>query len=266
MRAPFQSGDFPGPVKYGYINVGIVESGPLPLAGRHVFCLYPHQTRYVVPAEAVAPLPPGVPPGRAVLAANAETALNGLWDAEPQPGSRITVIGAGTLGCLVARFSKKTLAAEVELIDIDPARESLAQSLGVAFATPERASGNVEWIFHTSGAPAGLRRALEIAAFEATIVEMSWFGDQVVELPLGEAFHSRRLTIRSSQVGSVARSKRADISHRERLLRAIDLLDDAALDALISPDHPFEALPDLMRSASRGRLAAPCNRIVYDRG
>src|SRR5947199_2890959 len=103
MRAPFQEGDFPGPVKYGYLSVGVVEKGPPALLDRVVFCLYPHQTAYVVPASAVIPVPDDVPPMRAVLAGTVETAVNALWDAAPLVGARITVVGAGMAGCCVAQ-------------------------------------------------------------------------------------------------------------------------------------------------------------------
>src|SRR5215218_2689196 len=104
MRAPFQEGEFPGPVKYGYLSVGAVEHGPPELRGRTVFCLYPHQTSYVVPAGAVSVVPDGVPPARAVLAGTVETAVNALWDAAPLVGDRIAVVGAGMVGCCVARL------------------------------------------------------------------------------------------------------------------------------------------------------------------
>ena len=100
MRAPFQEGDFPGPVKYGYLNVGLVEAGPHDLVGRTVFCLYPHQTAYVVPAEAVTVVPDDVPARRAVLAGAVETAVNALWDARPLLGDRVAVVGAGMVGLL----------------------------------------------------------------------------------------------------------------------------------------------------------------------
>ena len=117
MRAPFQAGDFPGPVKYGYSSVGIVEAGPAALLGRAVFCLFPHQTRYVVPADAVHVLPDGVPPARAVLAANLETAVNALWDAAPRVGDRIAVVGGGVVGLLVAWLAGRMPGCAVQVVD-----------------------------------------------------------------------------------------------------------------------------------------------------
>lgn len=262
MRAPFQGGDFPHPVKYGYSSVGRVEQGPPEWRGRLVFCLHPHQTAYVVPVQALTPLPATVPPSRGVLAANLETALNGLWDAGPRIGDRITVIGAGVVGCLTAWLAARIPGCEVELIDIDPTRRAVAEALDVPFALPERATPEADLVVHASGSPGGLRTALELAGFEATVLELSWYGDTVVPVPLGEAFHSRRLTLRSSQVGQVAGVQRPRWDHRRRLVKVMELLVDPRLDVLIDGESPFEALPEVLpRLAAGGGL---CHRIVYD--
>lgn len=263
MRAPFQAGEFPAPVKYGYASVGIVERGPAALEGRHVFALFPHQTRYVVPAAAVAVLPDDVPPARAVLAANLETAINGIWDARPHVGDRITVIGGGTVGCLVAWIAGRIAGADVELIDINPRRAPIAKALGVRFADPASARGDADVVIHTSGSPDGLSWALRLAGFEAAIVEMSWYGDRAVTLPLGEAFHARRLTITSSQVGFVAASQRVRRSHAERMALALSMLADPALDVLITGESPFDTLPDVMARLAADPGDALCQRIAY---
>ena len=263
MRAPFQAGDFPAPVKYGYNSVGIVESGPVELVGRHVFCLYPHQTRYVVPAAALHVLPAGVPPARAVLAANLETAVNGLWDLAPRVGDRIAVVGAGTVGCLVAWLAARTAGAEVELVDVDPRKRGIAAELGVAFALAGDAAGDVDLVVHASGTEAGLGLALELAGFETTVLELSWYGARRPAVALGEAFHSRRLTLKSSQVGSVAAPQRARWSTARRMQLAFRLLAEPRLEALISGESTFEELPRVL-----ARLASPseytlCHRIRY---
>lgn len=263
MRAPFQAGDFPAPVKYGYASVGVVEEGPSETRGRRVFALFPHQTRYVIPSEAVSYVPDGVPSGRAVLAANLETALNGLWDARIQPGDRVAVIGGGTVGCLVAWLAAQMPGCATELIDVNPARAAIADALGVAFALPPHAARDANIVIHASGAPAGLDLALRLAAFEATIVEMSWFGDQLVPLPLGEAFHSRRLTLRSSQVGTVAPSHRDRLTARQRLDHAISLLVDPSLEVLITGESPFEDLPAVMARLASAPGDTLCHRINY---
>jgi NADPH:quinone reductase-like Zn-dependent oxidoreductase len=263
MRAPFQDGDFPAPVKYGYMNVGVVEEGPAELRGRHVFVLFPHQTRYHVPASWVHPVPDDLPPRRAVLAANMETAVNGLWDARPHVGDRIAVVGAGTVGCLVAWLAGQVAGCRVQLIDIDPARADVARALGVAFATPGSADADADLVVHASGAPEGLALALRLAGVEATILEMSWFGDATVPLPLGEAFHARRLTIRSSQVGRIAAAQRARWDTGRRMRLALDLLRDPRLDALLTGHTPFESLPHTMATLAEARTAALCHVVVY---
>ena len=263
MRAPFQQGDFPAPVKYGYCNVGVVETGPDHLRGQTVFCLYPHQDRYVVPATAVTPIPPHVPPGRAVLAANLEAALNALWDAAPRLGDRVTVIGAGVVGCLIARLIGRLPGCRVQLIDIDPDKAAVAERVGVRFASPDQAEGEQDLLVHASGAPDGLALALRLAGFEATAVEASWFGARSVALPLGEDFHAKRLTIRSSQVGNIAAAQRARWDHRRRMATVMELLGDPVLDGLISGESPFADLPRVMAELSRAPRGALCQRIVY---
>ncbi|MCB1991139.1 MAG: zinc-binding alcohol dehydrogenase, partial [Geminicoccaceae bacterium] len=191
MRCPFQEGSFPFPVKYGYCSVGTVALGPEALRGRTVFCLYPHQTRYVVPASAVHVLPDGLPEERAVLAANMETALNAVWDAGLLPGERIVVMGAGVVGCLIARLAVQLPGAEVTLVDIDPAKAGIAEALGLPFRKDADGLEPADCVVNASGAGAGLAAGLALAGIEARIVEVSWHGDAAVTLPLGEAFHSR---------------------------------------------------------------------------
>ncbi len=264
MRAPFQEGDFPAPVKYGYASVGVVEEGSGALRGQRVFCLHPHQTRYAVPAAAVVPLPEGVPPDRAVLAANLETAVNALWDAGPRLGDRVAVVGAGTVGCLCAALAARIPGTQVQLIDIDPGKEAAAQALGVAFAAPDTAEGEADLVLHASGHADGLRTALELAGFEATVMELSWYGTREVPLPLGRAFHAKRLTLASSQVGSVSPVRRARWSHRRRLALALELLRDARFDALITGESAFDSLPETMARLARDPAGTLCHRIVYD--
>jgi threonine dehydrogenase-like Zn-dependent dehydrogenase len=265
MRAPFQEGDFPAPVKYGYLNVGVVEEGAGEvgdLVGRTVFCLYPHQTRYVVPAAAVTVVPDTVPAERAVLAGTVETAVNALWDAAPLVGDRITVIGGGMVGSSVAALLARFPGVRVQLVDADPGRAKVAQALGVDFALPADALGDRDLVVHASATEQGLARALELLAPEGTVLELSWYGDRKVSLPLGEAFHSRRLTIRASQVGTVSPA-RASRSYADRLALALDLLADPALDALITGESMFEELPEVMPKLASGEIPALCHRVRY---
>jgi threonine dehydrogenase-like Zn-dependent dehydrogenase len=252
MRAPMQEGDFPYPVKYGYCAVGVVEDGPRELVGRTVFALHPHQDRFTAPVAALTVVPDGVPPRRAVLAANMETALNGLWDAGAGPGDRILVVGAGLVGCLVGYLAGRLPGAEARLVDIDLSRQEIARNLGCAFSKPLDAPGENDIVFHASASEAGLACALASAGDEASIVEMSWYGDAPVRAPLGLDFHSRRLKLVSSQVGRVSPSRRPRWTERRRLEKAMALLADDRLDALITDEVAFQDLP-----AELPRLLAP---------
>ncbi|KAB1910788.1 zinc-binding alcohol dehydrogenase [Micromonospora sp. AMSO31t] len=263
MRAPFQEGDFPAPVKYGYLSVGTVEAGPAELRGRTVFCLHPHQTAYVVPADAVVVVPDAVPAARAVLAGTVETAVNALWDAAPLVGDRVTVVGGGMVGCCVAAVLARFPGVRVELVDADPARAAVAAALGVDFALPADAAGDRDLVVHASATAEGLQRALELLRPERTVLELSWYGDRPVSLTLGGAFHSKRLGIRSSQVGTVS-PRRADRSYADRLAVALDLLADPAFDALITGRSRFADLPDVLDRLASGRLPALCQLITYD--
>jgi threonine dehydrogenase-like Zn-dependent dehydrogenase len=266
MRAPFQEGDFPGPVKYGYLNVGIVEWGPDELRGRTVFCLFPHQTAYVVPADAVTVVPDEVPPDRAVLAGTVETAVNALWDAAPLVGDRITVVGAGMVGCCVARLVGGIPGAKVTLVDVDETRADTATALGVDFALPEDAAGGQDLVMHASATSTGLQLSLDLLAAEGTVVDLSWYGDRKVQLSLGGAFHSGRLGIRASQVGVVAAARRGRRTTAERLALALDLLRDPAFDALLTGASRFDELPEVMARLAAGQLPALCHTLTYDEG
>ena len=263
MRAPYQAGEFPGPVKYGYLSVGRVEAGPPGLRGRTVFCLHPHQTAYVVPASAVTPVPAGVPPRRAVLAGTVETALNALWDLGPLIGDRITVVGAGMVGCCVARLLARIPATEVTLVDVDAARARIAAALGVGFALPDEALAGRDAVVHCSATGTGLQLSLDLLAAEGTVLDLSWYGDDPVQVDLGGAFHSGRLGIRASQVGAVAAARRGSRTHADRLRLALDLLRDPAFDELLTGESDFEELPEVMAGLADGRLDALCHTIRY---
>ena len=263
MRAPFQAGALPGPVKYGYLSVGRVERGPDDLRGRTVFCLHPHQTAYVVPASAVVPVPATVPARRAVLAGTVETALNAVWDLGPLPGDRVAVVGAGMVGCSVARLLARVPEVAVTLVDVDPGRAEVAAVLGAAFALPDDAPGDLDAVVHTSATSAGLQRSLDLLAPEGTVLDLSWYGDAPVRVELGGAFHARRLTVRASQVGAVARTRRHRHTPADRLALALRLLDDEAFDALLTGESAFTDLPDVMARLDDRRLPALCHTIAY---
>lgn len=255
MRAPMMDGQFPFPVKYGYSLAGFTDDG------RRVFALHPHQDRCVIPIDQCIPLPDDLPFERAVLAANVETALNIVWDARPLPGQRVAVIGAGVVGLAVASILARIPLTIVTLADILARRETLATRLGCAFVTPDRMPAGHDLVIHTSGSQAGLSTALGCAGDEARIVEASWFGDRAPIVPLGEAFHSKRLTLVSSQVGRIAPGMRSRRTHRERLSLALELLRDAVYDGLLEPSTPFNDLPEAMPRLLADGL---CHVITYE--
>jgi threonine dehydrogenase-like Zn-dependent dehydrogenase len=264
MRAPGMAGTFPFPVKYGYSVVGRVEAGPAEIVGRTVFTLHPHQSLFNVPADAVVEVPDGIPAARAVLAANMETALNAVWDAAPEPGARLAIVGAGVVGSLVAFLCNRIAGADVTLIDVNTARADLACKLGLRFSPPDAAPVDCGLVIHASGTAAGLATALSLAAFEATVLELSWFGDAQVPVPLGGAFHSRRLRLVSSQVGHVAPSHRAAWTHRRRLAEAVAMLADVRLDALLAPAVAFRDLPLRLHDILDAKSGVLCQLITYD--
>lgn len=262
MRAPFQQGEFPGPVRYGYMNVGRIVDGPDELVGRYGFCLFPHQRRYRVPVQAVTPLPDGVPPERAVLAANLETAINGLWDGAPLVGDRIAVVGCGVVGCLVAWLASRIPGTRVTAVDPNSRRQDVLAALGVHWAAGLERDDH-DLVYHTSGRPAGLETALGLAGNEGRIVEMSWYGDQPVPVSLGGSFHSRRLTLLSSQVGQLSPRQAPRWTHKDRMALAMALLAEPALDNLITGESGFAELPRVMEQLARGDADALCHRIRY---
>jgi threonine dehydrogenase-like Zn-dependent dehydrogenase len=266
MRAPFQEGDFPGPVKYGYLNVGVVEAGPDDLRGRTVFCLHPHQTAYVVPVDAVSVVPDDVPPRRAVLAGTVETAVNALWDARPLVGDRVAVVGAGMVGLCVARLLAGIPGVSVTVVDTDASRAEVAELLGAVFATPGEAPTDLDLVLHASGTSAGLQLSLDLLGADGVVTDLSWYGDTPVELTLGGRFHSARLGIRASQVGEIAEARRGRRTHADRMALALRLLADPGFDALLTGESTFDELPEVMGKLASGSLPALCHTISYGPG
>jgi hypothetical protein len=264
MRAPFMAGAFPFPVKYGYSVVGRIETGPRELRGRAVFALHPHQTRLIIPVSAAIPLPESLTLTRAVLAANMETALNAVWDASPERGDRIAIVGVGVVGALVGYLCRRTIPdVHVTLVDVNPAREQIARALGLNFEIPESAPTECDLVVHASATASGLGTALNLARDEAIVLELSWYGAGDVPVPLGGAFHSRRLRLISSQVGKVAPSHRPRWDYRRRLSAALGLLNDPALDALIAPPVAFADLPAKLPEILNPESGVLCQLIRY---
>ena len=264
MRAPFQVGSLPGPVKYGYLSVGVVEEGPAPLKkGTRVFCLHPHQDRYVVPASALTPIPDAVPSDRAVLAGTVETGINALWDAGPRIGDRVAVVGAGMVGASIAALLRTFPLDRLQLVDVNPSRSALAAALGVEFVHPDDAAGDNDLVFHCSATQSGIARGLQLLGTEAELIELSWYGTVQPRVPLGAEFHSRRLAIRASQVGAVAAARRPRRTTNDRLALAMRMLHDPVFDAFITGHGPFSALPQTMESIFDDGTDTLCQVIDY---
>ncbi len=259
MKGPNMAGAFPFPVKYGYCAVGVVEDGPADMVRRSVFALHPHQAHFALPPAELTLLPAGLPPRRAVLAANMETALNALWDSGAGPGDKIAIVGAGVVGLLIAAIAAKLPGADATIVDVDAARAPLAASLGCAFSVDGVGAEDADIVFHASASAAGLNTAITLAAFEGTIIELSWHGLGETPVALGGAFHSRRLKLLSSQVGHISDSRRARWSYARRMAKALELLADERLDALITDDIPFNEapsrLPALFAPGAKGLTA-----------
>ncbi|WJH25111.1 zinc-dependent alcohol dehydrogenase [Pseudarthrobacter defluvii] len=263
MRAPHQEGEFPGPVKFGYLSVGVVEEGPEGWKGQRVFCLNPHQDRYVVPVESLTRIPDEVPSRRAVLTGTVETAVNALWEAGPRLGDRVAVVGAGLVGGMVATLLRSFPLQRLQLVDLDPGRKQLADSLGVEFAQPDDALADCDIVFHCSASQEGLERSLQLVGDEGDVIEMSWYANREVAVPLGEDFHARRLSIRASQVGMVARARRHRRTNADRLDLAVSLLRDPIFDAFLTGSSRFEDLPDVVQNLADGSLQALCHVVEY---
>ncbi|MEQ4520232.1 zinc-binding alcohol dehydrogenase [Pseudarthrobacter sp. B907] len=263
MAAPHQEGHFPSPVKFGYLSVGVVEDGPADWVGKTVFCLHPHQDRYVVPVESLTVVPENVPARRAVLTGTVETAVNALWEAGPRLGDRVAVIGAGLVGGMVAKLLRSFPLGRLQLIDVDPAKRAFADTLGVDFCHPDDALPDCDIVIHCSASQAGLERALQLVGDEGEIIEMSWYADRRITLPLGEDFHARRLSIRASQVGVVARARRHRRTTADRLELAVSLLADPVFDTFLTGTSAFSALPDVVQRLSDSSLHALCHVIEY---
>ncbi|TYC49287.1 zinc-binding alcohol dehydrogenase [Rhodobacterales bacterium] len=264
MRAPFQEGDFPHPVKYGYANVGKVLDGGGSLSGRTVFSLFPHQDVFNLPSEALVPIPKDVSPERAVLAANMETALNALWDGKPSPGDHICVVGGGVVGLLTAYVAGRLPGSKVTLVDVNPARAEIAEALGLAFALPQDAPRGQDLVFHASATAPGLATALACAGDGTAVVEMSWYGANAPEVPLGADFHCRRLRLVSSQVGTIPVDRQARWTYRRRMETALTLLADPVLDRLISHRIEFQDLPETLPAILEKSSDVLTALVVYD--
>jgi 2-desacetyl-2-hydroxyethyl bacteriochlorophyllide A dehydrogenase len=255
LDLPTLAGAFSFPVKYGYASVGrVVETGTgveAPAVGDLVFVHHPHQSEYVVAADAAIGLPEGIDPVTGVFLANLETAVNVALDAHPHLGDRVVVIGQGVVGLLIGLVLRRTGTALLVTVDPVPQRRALAGELGAdAVLAPgpdlthtvrDLTGGTgADLVVEASGVPAALDSAIGCAGFQGTIVVCSWYGTKPVCVELGGDFHRGRLRIVSSQVGAVdpALAPRWSITRRRAL--ACELLTALPLGRLVTHGFPLE--------------------------
>lgn len=267
------SGTFGYPFRYGYACVGRVEasraSGLCP--GDLVFAFHPHQDRILVDARDVVPLD-GAAGRESVLFASLETALQLSLDSGGVQAERVVVLGLGAVGLLTAmllhRGGALVLAADPQVF-----RRELAGSLGVRSVAPADVVAEVaDWtsgegvalVVEASGHPSALRQALDLLAHEGTALVASWYGVQPVSLPLGGAFHRRRLHIRSSQVSSIPAELSGRWSLQRRRQRTVALLAELPMAALLTDEYPFEQAPVAYADLAAGRRPMMCTTLRYD--
>ena len=170
------------------------------------------------------------------------------------------------VGCSVARLLSRFPGVQVTLVDVVPERADVADALGVDFAAPAQAAGGRDLVVHTSATSAGLQLSLDLLGSEGTVLDLSWYGDTEVRLSLGGAFHSRRLGLRASQVGTISPARSGSRTRADRLALALDLLRDPAFDVLVTGESQFDDLPDVMARLAAGSLPALCHTITYGEG
>lgn len=245
MRCPYMGGKFPFPVKYGYSLVGKITEGPEDSIGSVVHVLHPHQDQCIVRTEHTFPIPPQVPPSRATLASNLETAVNAIWDSEVTIGEHALIIGFGAVGSLVARLLSFMSGIKLEIVDANPSKIALAEKMGFKACDPGSVSGNFDLAFHASRSSDGLQLAVDRVGFEGRIIELSWYGTNKISLSLGGTFHSQRKAILSSQVATPSRRQRSRWDHARRRSLVFELLERSEFDSHITHSVPFGGLPDI---------------------
>jgi len=256
MQVPYMEGDFSFPVKYGYSLVGKVVEGSHNLVGQQVHLLHPHQQHCVVNEADITIIPAGIPPQRAVLASNVETALNAIWDSRLSAGDRVLIIGMGLIGSLVARLASQFPATQVSVADTDPARLALAREQGFSQYEPSDAPFDVA--FHSSGSSAGLQTAIDAVGYEGKVIELSWYGTRSAEVKLGGSFHQQRKQIISSQVSQLPSHQQSRWDYRRRKQTVLNLLQDDGWDDFLTATVDFPEAPalfDKLRQGDRSQLS-----------
>jgi 2-desacetyl-2-hydroxyethyl bacteriochlorophyllide A dehydrogenase len=266
------SGTFTYPFQYGYSCVGTVERGDGQLAdGTLVFAYHPHQDRFVVDGEQLIALG-GLDPRVATLFPLVETALQISLDAGPVADEVVVVMGMGAVGILTAALLRRA-GAQVVGAEPNQWRRETAAIFGVGAVDPteltdvvaERTGGaGVPLVVEASGSPEVLASGLDLLAHEGTALVASWYGTKPVGLPLGGAFHRRRLTIRSTQVSTIpaALSGRWTVARRRQVVR--ELLDELPVAALATHEFPFWAAAEAFARLDQGEPGVLHAALSYD--
>ena len=251
---------FSYPFRYGYSCVGRVERSRAAVPeGTLVFAFHAHQDRIVTPAEAVVPLPE-TNPRVATLFPLVETALQLTLDAGPVAHEPVVVLGLGVVGLLTAALLQRS-GAQVTGCEPRAWRREAAVAFGVPAVAPEDLAAavhrqtegrGVPLVVEASGNPHALASALDLLAHEGTMLVASWYGTKTVPLPLGAAFHRRRLSLRSSQVSTIpaALAGRWTVARRRAAARA--LLVELPVDVLASHEFPMSEAAEAFAALDRG--------------
>ena len=252
-------GCFGFPIKYGYSNVGrIIELGSRVSGlrkGDIVFAHNPHETIYTISENQAMKLPEAVLPSWGIFIASVETAINCVWDANIHLGESVVIFGQGIIGLLITQLMRISGAGRIFTVDKLEKRRNISQKLGADFAfDPNKANLpsviteltdgiGADVIIEASGSPDALDSALKLAAFQGTVVVVSWYGTKPVTLNLGEDFHRERVKIKSSQVSFVDPSLTPRWNIGRRMALALKILPQLNLKELISHIYPFEEAP-----------------------
>ncbi len=246
MSVPYMKGDFDLPVKFGYACGGQAQDG------KHYHYMHPHQDICIVNKEALFCLDNGLPPFKIPLVSNMETVLNAIWDSEYAESDKIAVCGFGNVGSLLANTLRLYAQKEAAIIEKEDWKKQKAQDMGWDVSSKEDARYDI--IFHTTGSAAGLQYCIDHLNEEGKVIELSWYGTKKVNLRLGEDFHYKRLSIKSSQVGKISPTVRDEIDYKKRKEIAADLLLDTSYDKLVTNIVAWEDVPLLFKDIRNNEM------------
>jgi len=237
------SGKMEYPLKYGYMNAGITEKGD------RVFAFYPHQDAFFCPEQSLISFPQDTEFEDMVMYPSVETAFTIVMDARPLPGENILILGQGVIGLLTAEILSNMYGHTVAAIEQDTIRVQKSRSFGIACFTPEDKNEKIikafnglapDKVINVSGSGAALQAGIDIAGFEAMIIEASWYGTKEVSLQLGKAFHRKRLRVKASQVSSIPGPELVRWDKPRRTNHVISLISRIKPSKYITHRYPLD--------------------------